>query len=93
MEINPKHKLIAHLRKMHSEQKDITNLAHLLYDTAALSSGCQIENPASFGKRIIQMMNIGCGLEDGLEDETVVEPVVESTSEINTGETNMETVD
>ncbi|WP_068144905.1 molecular chaperone HtpG [Rhodococcoides corynebacterioides] len=53
LEINPDHALIAALEKAHAEKKDteqLTETARLLYGTALLAEGGELEDPASFAK-------------------------------------------
>jgi molecular chaperone HtpG len=53
LEINPKHPVIAHLR---SEDARFDDWASVLFDQAMLAEGGQLDDPASFVKRINQLM-------------------------------------
>jgi len=62
MEINPRHPLIKELRKKSAEEPDdksIIEIANLMYDSALLSSGFHMDNPADFATRINRVMSLG----------------------------------
>jgi len=62
MEINPRHPLIKEMRKKSSEEPDdksIVEIANLMYDSALLSSGFHMDNPADFATRINRVMSLG----------------------------------
>ena len=53
LEINPKHPVIAHLR---SEERHFDDWTSVLFDQALLAEGGQLDDPATFVKRINQLM-------------------------------------
>ena len=54
------------------------DIAELMFDTALLTSGWTVENPAQFADKIIKMMNLGLNLDADAapedEDVTLEEP-------------------
>ena len=90
LEINPDNKIIQNLKKrvLNTEEKDksvVDNLVRLLYNTAIISSGFTLEDPALFSKQIYSIMNVG------LDGDVVEEEEVEVEEEENT--TAMEDID
>ena len=53
LEINPRHPLIAHLR---SEDRRFDDWTNVLFDQAVLAEGGQLDDPATFVKRVNQLM-------------------------------------
>jgi molecular chaperone HtpG len=99
LEINPVHSIV---KKLLAYQKDVSQTAlvkdmiWLMYETAALSSGFNLDDPAVFAKRIHKM--IGLGLEiGGPEEEAAEEEGEEDMPELGGGggaaEGEMEGVD
>jgi molecular chaperone HtpG len=56
LEINPDHQLVKNIK---SSGADINDWAHLLFDQALLAEGGHLEDPASFVKRVNQMLVAG----------------------------------
>jgi len=74
LEINPDHSIIENLRlKADADKNDksVKDLVLLLFETALLSSGFALEDPAIHSQRIHRMIKLGLGIE---EDEAVAEP-------------------
>jgi len=72
-EINPDHSIIETLRaKADADKNDksVKDLVMLLYETALLSSGFTLEDPAIHACRIYRMIGLGLGIDD--EDITAV---------------------
>ena len=82
MEINPRHPIVIKLNEIAGEDgrddnEEAQNLAWLLYETAALNSGFQLEDPAAFSLRMYNLMKTGLSLDnldlvdevEGPEDE------------------------
>jgi len=88
MEINPRHPIVSELNKLVSaEEKDeekeekFSDLSWLLYDTASLSSGFQMEDATGFAARMYRLMKSGLNL-SSLELEPEVEvPAEEEPAE------------
>ena len=55
LEINPRHPLLQRL-KYEAEGQRFYDWCHVLFDQALLSEGGQLEDPASFVKRLNQLM-------------------------------------
>merc|ERR1712173_492999 len=70
MELNPSHAIIKSLKdKLSDDSGDSSakDLAMLLYETALLTSGFSLENPASFSSRIHKLIRLGLSI--GGDDE------------------------
>merc|ERR1712066_176565 len=84
MELNPKHPIIVALKdKFAADNADSAakDLVMLLYETALLTSGFSLENPASFSTRIHRLVKLGLSIDDDDESDEVEEddevPVLE----------------
>jgi len=87
LEINAEHPIIVALREKasaDSSDKTLRDLVYLLYDTALLTSGFSLEEPAIFSSRIHRLIKLGLNL-----DATDDAPVSIGT----TGASSMENVD
>merc|ERR1712140_16732 len=74
LEINPDHSINENLRlKADADKNDksVKDLVLLLFETALLSSGFALEDPAIHSQRIHRMIKLGLGID---EDEPVTEP-------------------
>merc|ERR1712180_199894 len=77
LEINPDHSIVENLRQRaetDKNDKSVKDLVLLLFETALLSSGFSLEDPAVHSQRIHRMIKLGLGLD---EDDTEVEDVVD----------------
>eukprot|EP01029_Cantina_marsupialis_P029585 TRINITY_DN781876_c0_g1_i1.p1 TRINITY_DN781876_c0_g1~~TRINITY_DN781876_c0_g1_i1.p1 ORF type:complete len:798 (+),score=258.18 TRINITY_DN781876_c0_g1_i1:139-2532(+) len=66
MEINPRHPVVAKLNIMIQEDPDSEenkDMAWLLYDTALLQSGFQMEDSSEFSQRVLRLLRNGMSLE------------------------------
>jgi len=67
MEINPNHSIIRELKnKAEADENDKTlkDLVWLMFETALLTSGFSLEEPAGFASRIYRMVQLGLGADD-----------------------------
>jgi len=95
MEINPKHAIVRELRKrVEADQNDktIKDLVYLMFDTALLTSGFQLEDPAAYAERIHRMIKLGLSLDD---DDEPAAPVAAASPApaAASGTSSMEQVD
>merc|ERR1711915_282301 len=73
LEINPDHSIIENLgqrAEADKNDKSVKDLVLLLFETALLSSGFSLEDPAVHAKRIHRMIKLGLGID---EDDAEVE--------------------
>merc|ERR1712179_103137 len=67
LEINPDHSIVENLRQRaeaDENDKSVKDLVMLLFETALLSSGFSLEDPAVHAKRIHRMIKLGLGIDD-----------------------------
>jgi molecular chaperone HtpG len=98
LEINPQHKIITAISGLLSKDKNdktVKELVLLLWDTALLSSGFSLEDPASFATRIHRMIKLGLSIEDTDTKADADLPPLEDDKPAATasGESKMEEVD
>jgi len=82
LEINPDHTIMSNLRvKADADKNDksVKDLVLLLFETALLSSGFALEEPAVFAQRIHRMIKLGLGID---EEEAIVESTEGATDEM-----------
>jgi len=71
LEINPDHSILENLRQRaeaDKNDKSVKDLVMLLFETALLSSGFSLEDPAVHAQRIHRMIKLGLGIDDDTED-------------------------
>merc|ERR1711912_221668 len=74
LEINPDHSIVENLRsraEADKNDKSVKDLVLLLFETALLSSGFSLEDPAVHAKRIHRMIKLGLGIDE--EDDAPME--------------------
>merc|ERR1712110_1397228 len=90
LEINPDHSIISNLRQRaetDKNDKSVKDLVLLLFETALLSSGFALEDPAVHSQRIHRMIKLGLGIDDddveGADDNAGIEdmPPLEGDAE------------
>jgi len=76
LEINPDHSIVENLRQRaeaDKNDKSVKDLVLLLFETALLSSGFSLEDPAVHAKRIHRMIKLGLGIDEDDGDAEAVE--------------------
>ena len=71
LEINPDHSIVESLRakaEVDKNDKSVKDLVLLLFETALLSSGFALEDPAVHSQRIHRMIKLGLGIDDDGEE-------------------------
>merc|ERR1712240_141361 len=71
LEINPDHSIVETLRKRaetDKNDKSVKDLVMLLFETALLSSGFSLEDPAVHALRIHRMIKLGLGIDDDSDE-------------------------
>jgi len=96
MEINPKHAIVVELRKKSDADKSdktVKDLIWLLFDTALLTSGFNLDQPTEFAGRIHRMIKLGLSIDDD-DDNNMNDdmPPLEENDDDQT-ESKMEEVD
>merc|ERR1719284_1575347 len=82
LEINPDHSIVEQLRqKADAEKNDksVKDLVLLLFETALLSSGFTLEDPATHANRIHRMIKLGLGID---EDDATAEADADNVDEM-----------
>jgi len=72
LEINPDHSIIDNLRsraEADKNDKSVKDLVNLLFETALLSSGFSLEDPALHAQRIHRMVKLGLGIDEDDADD------------------------
>lgn len=95
MEINPYHSIMKALKERAAADKSdktVKDLIWLLYESALLISGFNLEEPTQFGNRIFRMIKLGLALEDDQPDDTDLPPLDEGVA-VDGGDSKMEEVD
>ena len=72
LEVNPDNAIVQELRKRADADKGdktVRDLVLLLFETALLTSGFSLDEPATFGARIHRMVKLGLAIEEGDEEE------------------------
>jgi len=94
LEINPMNPVMGEIRKRaeaDKSDKTVKDLVHLLYETALLTSGFSLDEPATFANRIHRMIKLGLSID---EDEVAGDDADMPALEEGAGEgSRMEEVD
>merc|ERR1711950_76620 len=83
LEINPDHPIVETLRgkaEADKNDKSVKDLVLLLFETALLSSGFSLEDPATHSQRIHRMIKLGLGIEE--DDDAPMEDPAASTDDM-----------
>ena len=74
LEINPDNSIVGELRarsEADKADKTVKDLVLLMFETALLSSGFSLDEPATFAARIYRMIKLGLSIDDDGDDEGV----------------------
>jgi len=96
MEINPDHSIIKELKKKadaDKSDKTVKDLVWLLYETAMLTSGFNLEEPTNFASRIHRMIKLGMSIDEPAVEESTEDMPPLQTDEASTESSKMEEVD
>ena len=93
LEINTEHKIIQHMKTTMDTDDGISKgFVQLMYETAVLTSGFTLDQPADFGYRIYNMMSLGMGIDN--DDSEVIDELEEQLNDVNIEDSSkMEEVD
>jgi molecular chaperone HtpG len=83
LEINPDHSIVSNLKDkadVDKNDKSVKDLVLLLFETALLSSGFSLEDPATHSQRIHRMIKLGLGIEE--DDDAPMEDPAASTDDM-----------
>jgi len=95
MEVNPKHPIVKELKNkftVDASDRTIKDLVWLLFETALLTSGFNLEDPVKFAGRIHGLIRLGLAIDDD-EDEDVEEENEELPTLEEVDQSAMEEVD
>jgi len=94
LELNPAHSIVVELKKKVDENKSdktVKDLVWLIFETALLSSGFNLEDPNTFASRIHRMIKLGLSID---EEEPVEEEKIDDLPPLEEDESSkMEEVD
>lgn len=97
LEINPSNPIVNELRKKvdaDRADKTVRDLFWLLFDTALLTSGFNLEEPAQYSSRIFRMIKLGLAIDEDEEvADTDVPPGLEEVQGSSEDNESMEDVD
>jgi len=75
LELNPSNSIVRELKKKVAENnadKSVRDLTYLLFETALITSGFTLDDPASFAKRIHRMISLGLDVDDVEPSEVMI---------------------
>jgi len=96
MEINPRHPLIKEMKRRSGEESSDANLidmANLMYDSALISSGFQMDNSADFSARLQRVISMGLRVDPNAPVDDEPEEEETSSSEDSSNSAGSESSD
>ena len=96
LELNPSNPIVKELKKKVAEDKadkSVRDLTYLLFETALLTSGFTLDDPASFAKRIHRMISLGLDVDDAEPSDAMATDDVTPTADDATTASAMEEID
>jgi len=96
MEVNPNHPIVQELKKKSDKDKSdktVKDLIWLLFDTALLTSGFNLDEPTNFANRIHRMIKLGLSIDDDRIEEEMPPLVQSADKAAEGGHSKMEDVD
>jgi molecular chaperone HtpG len=98
LEINPDHFIMKDIKAKIDENKNITNIVNILYETVLIDSGFSLEDPSKYAQNIYRLISNGLsGTDDGddivVESDVVMMPPPPSSEETGSEINSMEEVD
>jgi len=96
MELNPNHSIVQELKKKSDKDKSdktVKDLVWLLFDTALLTSGFNLDEPTNFANRIHRMIKLGLSIEDDKIEEEMPPLVTPTEGGKTETKSHMEDVD
>lgn len=92
MEINPRHSIIKGIKALlaDNDRERASDLAELLYETALITSGFQVDSPRDYAVKVFTLMHIALGVE---ASPSAARAAVSATAAFDSAEAPLESVE